>query len=198
MPPTTCSLWARGNGQVEMGRPLCYHGTNPVENGVHSMDRELLQDLQSCYARLETKSAQISQALHGAFPLEAGWYNGHYHRDDTGNWVREPYPIPVIGIPGLCDIEVQLDHISLSTKLRRSAALNYSFTPVAGYPFEAYGVEDYLADFYHPGQAIQDLKENIRGCQEEEIGFFFSLPFDVDGAEILELMQLLRREGFYY
>lgn len=160
--------------------------------------RELLNGLERCYHQLETKSTQISQALHGAFPLESGWYNGHYHRDDTGNWVRESYPIPVIGIPGLCDIEVQLDHISLSTKLGRSAALDYSFTPVAGYPFEAYGVEDYLADFYHPRQTIQDLKENIRGCQEEEIGFSFFLPFDVDEARLVALVQLLRQEGFFY
>lgn len=57
------------------------------------MDRILLQTLQSCYARLEAKSAQISQALRGAFALESGWYNGHYHRDNAGNWVREPYLI---------------------------------------------------------------------------------------------------------
>lgn len=161
------------------------------------MDRDLLQDLQRYYARLEAKAAQLSQALCGAFQLESGWYNGHYHRDDTGNWVREPYPIPVIGIPGLCDIEVQLDHISLSTKLGRSAALDFSFDSISGYSFEVYGVEDYLADFYHPGQTIQELKENLCACKEEEIGFSFTLPFEADGAQVLDLVQLLRREGFY-
>lgn len=163
------------------------------------MDRVLLQSLQRCYARLETKSAQIAQALlPGTFPLESGWYNGHYHRGEDGAWIRESYPIPVIRVNGLCDVEVQLDHISLSTKLRRSAALDFSFVPVAGYTFEAYGVEDYLADFYHPGQTIEELKENLRTCKEEEIGFSFTFPFDTDVEQVLELVQLLGREGFYY
>ena len=59
-------------------------------------------------------------------------------------------------------------------------------------------MEDYLADFYHPGQTIEELKENLLACNEPELGFSFTLPFDVDGAEILELVQLLRQEGFYY
>ena len=162
------------------------------------MDVKLLQDIQRSYAQLEAKSAQISQALRSTFPLESGWYNGHYHRDGDGGWVRESYPIPVLGVKGLCDIEVHFDRISLSTKLRRCAALDFSFAPVAGYDFEVYGVEDYLADFYHPGQTIQALKENLCACKEEEIGFSFTFPFDVNEAQVLELVQLLRREGFYY
>ena len=165
--------------------------------GVHPMDTNLLQDLQICYARLEAKSAQISQALRGTFPLESGWYNGHYHRDHDGGWVRESYPIPVLTVKNLCDIEVHFDRISLSTKLRRCAALDFSFAPVAGYDFEVYGVEDYLADFYHPGQTIEELKENLLACNEPELGFSFTLPFEVDGAQVLDLVQLLRREGFY-
>lgn len=162
------------------------------------MDTNLLQNLQRCYARLEAKSAQLSQALRGIVPLESGWYNGHYHRDDTGTWVREAYPIPVLTVSGQCDIEVHFDRISLSTKLRRAAALDFSFDCISRYSFEVYGVEDYLADFYHPGQTIQELKENIRTCKEPELGFSFTLPFEVDGAQVLDLVQLLRRECFYY
>ena len=162
------------------------------------MDTKLLLDIQRSYAQLEAKSAQISQALRSTFPLESGWYNGHYHRDGDGGWVRESYPILVLGVKGLCDIEVHFDRISLSTKLRRCAALDFSFAPVAGYDFEVYGVEDYLADFYHPGQTIEELKENILACNEPELGFSFTLSFDADRAEILKLVQLLRQEGFYY
>ena len=45
---------------------------------------------------------------------------------------------------------------------------------------------------------MEALKENIRACQEREIGFSFSFPFDVDGQKIYEFVKLLRREGFYY
>ncbi|MCI9141142.1 MAG: hypothetical protein HFH87_00800 [Lachnospiraceae bacterium] len=163
------------------------------------MDKLLLSALNDTYYQLELKQAEIAHALsHRIFELESGWYNGHYHKDDNGNWFRESYPIPVIGVKGFCDIEIQFDEISVSTKLKRTAALTYSFDKFAGHEFEAYGVEDYLADFYHPGQTFQELKENIRACDEKEIGFSFVFPFDAEGKQIFEFVKLLRREGFFY
>ena len=163
------------------------------------MDKKILNEINAAYYRLELKQTKLVHALlHRIFELESGWYNGHYHKDETGNWFRESYPIPVIGVKGLCDIEIPFDKISISTKLKRNAALAFPFEKLAGYEFEAYGVDDYLADFYHPGQAVQDLRENIRACDEKEIGFSFVFPFDVDGKQIFEFVKLLRREGFYY
>lgn len=163
------------------------------------MDKELLNELHIFYDRLEQKSVQIGHALfHRIFELEIGWYNGHYHKSGHGTWIREAYPIPVVGVKGFCDLEIHPDHIAVSTKLKRCAALNKSFDQFVGYDFEAYGVEDYLADFYHPGQTMEELKENIRACKEQEIGFSFSFPFDVDGQRMYEFVKLLRREGFYY
>lgn len=118
--------------------------------------------------------------------------------DETGNWFRESCPIPVIDVKGLCNIEIPFDKITISTKLKRSAALAYPFEKFAGLEFEAYGVEDYLTDFYHSGQTTQELQENIRACDEKEIGFSFVFPFDVDGEQIFEFVKMLRREGFYY
>lgn len=104
----------------------------------------------------------------------------------------------MISVKGFCDIEIQFDKISVSTKLKRDVALSYSFEKFSGYEFEAYGVEDYLADFYHAGQTIQEMKENIRVCDERGIGFSFVFPFDIEGKQIFEFVKLLRREGFYY
>ena len=163
------------------------------------MDKELLKEINAVYYRLEVKQAEITHALfHRIFELESGWYNGHYHKGEDGNWLRESYPIPVIGIKGICDIEIQFDKISVSTKLKRNTALPYSFEKFAGYEFEAYGVDDYLSDFYHPGLTVQELKENIRACGEKEIGFSFVFPFDVEGKQIFEFVKLLRHEGFFY
>lgn len=163
------------------------------------MDKQILNEINTAYSHLEMKQTELVNALfHRSFEMDSGWYNGHYHEDEAGNWFRDSYPIPVIGVKGLCDIEISFDKISISTKLKRKEALAYSFEKFAGYEFEAYGVEDYLTDFYHPGQTVQDLKENIRVCDEKEIGFSFVFPFDVKGKHIFEFVKLLRREGFYY
>lgn len=116
---------------------------------------------------MKLKQAEIVHTLfYRIFELESGWYSEHYHKGNNGNWFRESYPIPVIGVKGFCDIEIQFDKISVSTKLKRNIALAYSFEKFAGYEFEAYGVEDYLADFYHSGQTVQELKENVRACDD--------------------------------
>ena len=163
------------------------------------MDKELLKEINAVYYRLEMKQAEITHALfHRIFELESGWYNGHYHKGENGNWFRESFPIPVIGVKGICDIEIQFDKMSISAKLKRDMALAYSFEKFSGYEFEAYGVEDYLADFYHAGQTVQEMKDNIHACDEKEIGFSFVFPFDVEGKQIFEFVKLLRREGFFY
>lgn len=163
------------------------------------MDKELLYEINAAYYRLEMKQAEVANALfHRIFEIKSGWFNGHYHKNDSGEWQRESYPIPVISVKGFCDIEIQFDKISVSTKLKRDAALAYSFKKFSEYEFEVYGVEDYLADFYHKGQTIQEMKENICACDEDEIGFSFVFSFDVEGKQILEFVKLLRHEGFYY
>ena len=163
------------------------------------MDKELLKEINIAYNRLEMKHAEITHAFcHRIFELESGWYNGHYHKGEDGNWFRESYPIPVIGIKGICDIEIQFDKLTISTKLKRDMAVAYSFEKFSGYEFEAYGVEDYLADFYHAGQTLQEMKENIHACDEKEIGFSFVFPFDVEGKQIFEFVKLLHREGSFY
>lgn len=163
------------------------------------MNKELLKEINSAYYHLEMKQAEITHSLfHRIFELESGWYNGHYDKNDAGEWHRESYPILVISVNGFCDIEIQFDKITLSTKLKRDAALTYSFEKFSEYEFEAYGVEDYLADFYHEGQTIQEMKDNICACDEAEIGFSFVFPFGVEGKQIYEFVKLLRREGFYY
>lgn len=87
------------------------------------MDKRLLNEIHTAYGRLEQKqSAMIRALVHKGVDLESGWYNGHYHRSDDGNWLRESYPIPVISVKGICDIEVPFDAITASTKLKKDAA----------------------------------------------------------------------------
>ncbi len=163
------------------------------------MDKQLLNEMNNAYYILELKEAEIFHALfHRIFDLESGWYSGHYYKDNNSKWFLTSYPIPVIDVRGFCDIEIGFDKISISTKLKRDRTLTYSFEKFENYEFEVYGVNHYLLDFYHSGQSLCVLKDNVNASDEEEIGFSFVFPFDVDGKEIFEFVELLRREGFYY
>lgn len=163
------------------------------------MDREFLDKLDEVYHQLEMKQAQLVYGLsHRILEVECGWYNGHYHQDSNGDWCRESYPIPVVSVKRLCDIEISFDKVSVSTKLKRAKALEYSYDKLSRYAFEAFGVEDYLCDFYKSGMTIDEMKNNIAHSDEQEIGFAFSFPMEVEGEKMYEFVKLLRREGFYY
>ena len=59
------------------------------------MDQRLLTEINAAYHRLGMKQAEILQAmLLEHLESESGWYNGHYHKNDRGDWRRDSYPIP--------------------------------------------------------------------------------------------------------
>lgn len=162
------------------------------------IEKSLLNEINDAYNRLETKQAMIVETLCKVNKIECGWYNGHYHKNDNGDWSRESYPIPVVGVKDLCDIEISFDKISVSSKLKRTKALEYSYEKIFSYNVEVFGVEDYLLDFYKNGMSEENLKADIAHSDEEEIGFAFEFLFDADVGEIAELVGLIKQEGFYY
>ncbi|MBQ9152098.1 MAG: hypothetical protein IJX72_07590 [Clostridia bacterium] len=160
---------------------------------------DAIQEVNKVYYVLEMKQAEIVHALfHRMFEIESGWFNGHFHKAEDGGWQRESFPIPVITVKGLCDVEIGFKEITVTTKLRRKQTLDYSFDKLTDYSFEAYGVEDYLNDFYVQGKSIQEMKESIEKSHETDIGFSFTFPFDTEGKDIFEFVKFIRREGFYY
>jgi len=162
------------------------------------ISKENIEIINSAYSELVQRHFEIFGALfHRIFELNSEFYNGHYHKDEKGDWIEELFPIPVIEVKGFCDVEIGFKKITVSTKLRRKQALDYSYEKFKNYSFEAYGIEDYLADYYHDGQTIQELKDNISKCNEKEIGFSFSFPYETEGKTIYEFAKLLRKEGFY-
>ena len=161
--------------------------------------QDLVNELNQIYGRLEMKGVQMLNGLHHRiFDPKLGYYSGHYRRTEDGGFAMDRFPIPVVEVPGYCDVEIHLDRVVVSAKLRREDALNRSYEMLLTYQFEAYGVEGYLDDLYRPGMTINELKENIQKSDEREIGFSFEFDFDIAGDAINEFVKLLRREGFYY
>lgn len=156
-------------------------------------------NLNKIYYPLHTKAAEIFSCFRQhVFEAELGWYNGHYSKDENGQYQPDYFPIPVISVKGYCDIEIGFEQITVSAKLKRDEALSYSFDDVKDTPFEAYGVEDYLADYYNSDMTIEQLQENIKNSDEKEIGFSFVFDYNVDKDTLFDFAELLRREGFYY
>ncbi len=161
--------------------------------------REILDTMDAIYADIDAKCAEIASVLtHGMFRLRHGWFNGHYYKKDTGEWYKSYCPIPEVDVIDLCDVEIHFDKIVVTTKLKRETAIAYSFDTLMEYNFEAYGVEDYLLDFYQSGQTISSMKDKIAVSEEDEVCFSFAFPLETEGEEIFEFVKLIQYEGFYY
>ena len=101
-------------------------------------------ELNNIYRELENRIHRITAPFtssHKGFDFSCGYYSGHYHKNTEGKYVMDFFPIPVVSVKGVCDIEIDLDKVSVSTKLRREVALNYEYEKLSVYEFEAYGVD---------------------------------------------------------
>ena len=155
------------------------------------MERNQLNEI---YKKLDGKAQDISKLLHCTF----GYYNGHYHKNTAGNYEIDYFPIPVISVKGLCDVEIELNHISIATKLSRNRAISYNFEKIKSYNFEAYGVENYLDDFYLAGDTISSMIEKIKASKEENVFFSFYFPFEVSACIVSEFVNFIGKEGYFY
>ena len=151
-------------------------------------------ELNEVYSKVDGKAREIAKILCCPF----GYYNGHYYKNASGNFEMDYFPIPVVTLKGLCDIEVGLEQISVTTKLSKEKALSYDFAKVKDFSFEAYGVENYLDDFYVEGDTIDEMKAKIQKSNEQNVFFSFYFPFDVASNEVCELVTLISQEGFFY
>lgn len=126
-----------------------------------------------------------------------GWFNGRFHKTIGDRYVREAYPIPVISIIGLCDIEVHFDKVSILTRLEREMALARNFDSFVHFDFIARSGDDDTLIFYEPGMTIPEMKKNITDSEEPEVEFEFRFGSDVTGRQIFEFADSLRIDGFY-
>ena len=157
------------------------------------------EQLDGFYREAEVRTAVIVCDIDRRISAdyEIGFYSGHYSKNEQGEYMRECYPIPVISVRNLCDVEVEYDCVSVSAKLNREQALAFDYGVLKEYKFEAYGVEDYLSNFYVDCD-FDGLKNNIARSDAAEIVFQFVFDKNVKGAVIAELIVLLQNNGFYY
>lgn len=160
--------------------------------------KETREFLNQIYERLFRKALVVKAVLDKrAFVCECRFYNGHSEKNEDGKWQMAFYPIPIIEVKGLCDIEIGLDKISVSAKITRETALCFDYSKIGMYAFEIYGVHDYLNDFYNEGMKLEEGVERIRESDEREIGFSFVCPFEISGDDLCSLAERLKKYAFY-
>ena len=164
------------------------------------MDESTREVLNQFYHPIVDKAHELIAAmtrLHGGFKTTSGFFNGHYHKNSAGSYYADAYPIPVISVMGLCDIEIDFDGISLTTKLSKKQIQLFDWRVFGEIPFEVYVVENHLTD-YGNHQSADKISELTLSSAEKEFFVTLSLPITACGDKVMKLLERLQRNHFYY
>lgn len=126
------------------------------------------------------------------------YYSGHYSKNSEGIFEKEYYPIPVLSVNKLCDIEINLNQVQVTTKLKRSDVLKLNFSKIARYSYEIYGVNDYLSTYGTHESTPQEIITKIMATNETDIAFSFTFIKEIEPSEIKKFTHFLELNGFYY
>lgn len=165
---------------------------------------EFLNDLQNFYSNIEKIAEVLTSSLKNqSLSIDSGWYNDHYHIEN-GNWIREAYPIKVLTLNGLCDIEIGFFNIAITSKLKKEQALLYNFSSLESLnlKYDVYGVENFLLDFKNEFfDEKEKIKNKIKNSSEEDIAFSFYFELNSSKSNIQKIVNtinLLRANKFFY
>lgn len=155
-------------------------------------------DLNSLYFPLCEKAEHINARLtgDGVCPV-ISWIGSHSRKSSDGFYETDCYPIPVIEVKGLCDIEVDFDCICVNSKLSKQSALDFDYSLIDGLKFEVYGENDCPDGFYRPESGILSMLRRIEDSFETEIFFTFDMGSDSE-SKLYRLLDILSANGFYF
>ena len=166
--------------------------------GYKDKEQALWHELNKAYISLINRAKQLNELItNEGFDSSSGFFNGHFVRTMDNNFVEEHFPIPVITIKDLCDIEIGLKYTTITSKLSRNDALSFPFERFQ-LSFEAYGVEDFQTDFYYQGMSFEKFRKNIKASNENEVFFTFFSDKETEPGQIHTFILSLEEKGFFY
>ena len=161
------------------------------------MDKVLFEQLNAAYASLGRRASALKGALEDA-GLRAVWNWYAYHSTlIDGEYRMEEFPIPVVDVNGGChgggcDVGFHMDEVFVEFQLTCEQAFGFDFGQLPQ-PFEVYGVEDYLHDFYRPGMDLDGIASRIMSSGEHRVGVTLTLPGNTEIADLVSMVQDSRR-----
>ena len=131
-------------------------------------------------------------------PAELRYYSGHYTKNSVGIYEADAFPIPVLSIKGLCDVEFHIDQIQVTSKLKKMDAIDFDYQKISGHTFELYGLDDYESTYGDAHTPLEVLMNNIELSNESIIVFAFTFENNTDPATLKHFIHQLEHLKFFY
>lgn len=165
------------------------------------MDDNLREAMDRAYAALDARRKDILRHVKDsgpARPLTYGYFAGHYWPDGRGDYRMDRFPIPVISLEGLCDIEIDFEFTGITAKLPKQAAIGLDHAVFEEMAYTVYGVEDYQTDYKSLEESPDILPKRLKNSREAAFFYSFLLAGDGNLEQIPALVMKLEQLGFYY
>ena len=164
------------------------------------LNGELWDSLNAVYEPLNHRLDGLVKRMRAASEraISAGYYSGHYSRRENGRFEREAFPIPVLTVDGLCDMELHLEHTSITTKIAKADRARLTPAFLKEHRPEVYGVQDYLQDYEYQGLPWPEFQQRLRLSQEEAFFLTFAFPQDAGEEDMVDLVHVLSKLGCFY
>ena len=161
------------------------------------MDIARFDALNEVYGPLARRASALCGSLKGTgLAAQWGWYGNHSVFLE-GEYRTEAFPIPVVEVEGRChrggcDVGLHVDEVFVEFQLSRRAALAFDWASLT-VPFEVYGVDDYLHDFYREGMERPGIAGRIKASGEDRVGVSLTFPWETsDGVLLSTVSGVLR------
>lgn len=123
-------------------------------------------------------------------PVSLKHYEGNYIKI-AGQYEYQHYPIPIILVEGIGDININLDQISFEFFVKKEE-LNVTLVEniLEKSKVEVYGGKNCLVDFYREGDSAKQVVDKIKNSNERDIGIAYYLSKEFGEEEVIH--QFLR------
>lgn len=113
-------------------------------------------------------------------------YTGHYIKIQ-GKYCYQKYPLPVVVIPQVGDIGVNLDKVWFEFFVSKEVVGEIDFEwLIDTYEIEVYGGEDCMVDFYQAGDSGISVQRKIEESRQKQIGIAIYIRDDIKGEEVIK------------
>lgn len=110
------------------------------------------------------------------------------------------YPIPVVQVGKLCDVEFWLDKIIITARINLKDLAMFDISKLQPYKYEFYGCKKYPFLFYKKNDNIDFNRKlnELHESNEKEIGIQIYISQEDSKDSIIKCVNFLRRQNVFY
>lgn len=165
--------------------------------------KELVNRLSPIYKELFFKLQSFALSLNHniyEYDYELMFSSLMYYEDEQLDEDAVFYPVVVLKIKYLCDVEFWFDKIIFTARMDIHDMLEYDINKLSNLNYDIYGCKEYPYMFYNKNLDInfKDKLNELIKLDEKEVGIQVYLPIESNNEELGQILNFIRKQKIFY